>query len=148
MPDGSRTASISTGAEPLPHFTCTSTDEPEAAFLTERPAAAPYLFGAGVERGEDALTGGLFWDVAVGIDRDAFAAAGRCTLTARATAAPEDLGHVTPDHTAYPYVEWNVPLSDAAGLTCDQHSLLADGLVAARYTDPATPMSFAHALSR
>ncbi|TNF37569.1 MAG: hypothetical protein EP329_02795, partial [Deltaproteobacteria bacterium] len=51
---------------------------------------------------------------------------GPCTLTATATASDDPLeAYTTPAHTAYPFIQWNIPLVDATGdgYACTQHPL-------------------------
>ncbi len=115
----------------------------DANSITPDPAADTYIYGVSVYRGEEEIADKLFWNLAIGLEPDAFAAAGDCVLSTRATAADEDLGHVTPTLTTYPYIEWNVTLSDATGLACGKHALDGtDDMVTTRYTGIDTTITF------
>ncbi|MCB9734898.1 MAG: hypothetical protein H6745_20110 [Deltaproteobacteria bacterium] len=89
-----------------------------------------YLFAASVYSGEEALANKRYWNVALGLDRDAFEAAGKCTLRARATASDGPLSEADPlaiaDGVLWPVVTWEVDLSDAGGRLCTQHPLDGD----------------------
>ncbi|TNF24959.1 MAG: hypothetical protein EP329_23905 [Deltaproteobacteria bacterium] len=120
--------------------------------LSVAPNANPdgYLFGASVFQGWESMANKLYWNVALGLDRDAFAAAGACTLTTTATASngpfPGD-GLSTPAASIYPVIVWDVLLSDAGGRRCTNHPLNgAPAGVATVYTDGVSAHGFDHAL--
>ena len=110
-------------------------------------AAGELLFQAAVYRGTELLTSGAtswgktYWNVALGLNQDAFATLGVCTLTAGATASSGALvGQTTPTGTRWPVVSWEVALTDGdaglAGLSCTRHGLDEPGSgVATVYAD-------------
>ena len=111
----------------------------------------PLLFGAAVYRGEQGLgLGSVYWNVALGWDPSVTAA--NCRLTTRGTASSGPLpGNSSPANATYPYIDWNVTLTDAAGdVACTQHPVNGtapgDG-VATVYTDTAAPIVFDHGLT-
>jgi len=93
-----------------------------------------YLFGAAVYRGVEGLAGTAYWNVALGLDVDAFEAAGVCSLSALATASsspwPMDFdGFGPPPGAVYPFIRWQVQLSDGEDggrRTCTTHALTQD----------------------
>jgi|GEM_PF-711674 len=102
--------------------------------LTTAPSANAdgYLFAAAVYRGREELFDKAYWNVALGLDASRFAAAGDCTLSARATASSEPwpqstAGFPIPDATVYPVVDWSVPLSSPTKRECTQHAVNAPG---------------------
>jgi len=87
-----------------------------------------YLFGASVFRGREQLADKVYWNVAFGLDEAAFASAGGCVLTGRATAASEAWpqtanGFPIPAGVVYPVVHWTVALSDADSRECTTHEV-------------------------
>ncbi|MFO0747346.1 MAG: hypothetical protein U1F43_17015 [Myxococcota bacterium] len=151
-PDGERGDSIVIG------FACTGgPDEAEATHLYLDPpalvcadgrAAVPLdvvghalpvvngvspLFGAMVFAGREALAGKVYLNVALG-----FAGGRDCRLVGRATATSGTFtDYTTPADTIWPWIDFDVRVTDGAALVCSQHPL--DGLaphagVASRYT--------------
>ncbi|MCA9514052.1 MAG: hypothetical protein KC635_03850 [Myxococcales bacterium] len=88
--------------------------------------AGPVLYGAAVYRGDEAYTAfeKQYWNVALGIDEAALAAAGDCTLTWGATASegywPD---RALPAVSAYPVVTWSRQIVTDGALTCGSHPL-------------------------
>jgi len=95
-------------------------------------AGAGYVFQAAVYKGESSFSGidRVWWNVALGVDK-AVVAAGSCQLTTKATAdtaavaggvvATSPGGYVaTPD--VYPYLVWDVAVSDGTNVTCVEHA--------------------------
>ncbi|TNF26148.1 MAG: hypothetical protein EP329_21690 [Deltaproteobacteria bacterium] len=128
-----------------PIITCTGPD-PDAVVTVDASAlgqvdlaAAPntnpggYLFAAAVYRGREELAHKAYWSVAFGLRSDAFATAGACTLSARATAsaAPpfpqQPLGFPLPAGSVYPVVTWDVPLTSETGRVCGTDAVDAPG---------------------
>ena len=120
--------------------------------LAAAPHANPagYLFAASVFQGWEAMANKLYWNVALGLERDAFPTSGVCTLTTRATASRGPFpgaGLGPAAGSVYPLIRWDVVLSDASGRRCTNHPLNgAPAGVATVYTDGATAVSFDHAL--
>ena len=93
---------------------------------------ADYLFAAAVYRGDEGLAAKSYWNISLGLDREAFDGLGTCTLTSRATAAtaawPQEAeGFAIPAGTVYPVVEWSVALNAAGARTCTTHEVNAAG---------------------
>lgn len=83
----------------------------------------------------------LYWNAAIGLDptRD------NCRLTTAMTASDGPLAaFTTPERAAWPVLTVDVPLTDAAGLTCTRHPLNGGNGVATGYTDVAAPKAFAY----
>lgn len=85
------------------------------------------------------------WNLAVGIN---LALAPRnCHLTAQGTASHASFGVLgtTPSRTIWPFITWDVPLTNGSGgLACGRHPLNGgDGVVKTRYT-PLAGAAFAH----
>ncbi|HRE90055.1 MAG TPA: hypothetical protein PK095_13055, partial [Myxococcota bacterium] len=102
------------------------------------------LSGAAVYRGEEQVGFDmLYWNVSLGFK----ATFPGCVLTTRATASDGPLiGATTPAGWTYPYIQWNVPLTNSGGaLSCTQHPISGTppGLSVV-YTAPNTPETFAH----
>ncbi|TNF24887.1 MAG: hypothetical protein EP329_24170 [Deltaproteobacteria bacterium] len=101
--------------------------------------ADDYLFGASVFRGVEGFAGKAYWNISLGLDDTKFAAAGACTLVARATASdwawPQTVdGFPLPEGSVYPVIDWSVPISNSAGRVCTTHAVnQADGYVATNY---------------
>ncbi|MBL8785048.1 MAG: hypothetical protein JNJ59_09125 [Deltaproteobacteria bacterium] len=113
----------------------------------ESDAGAPILFGAAVNTG-DGFQGSRYWNVLLGTN---FAGAGEtCTLQAVGTASKTELGGTpfeTPEHTRYPFIQWNVVLSENGQRECSKHPLNGDdGAVSTHYTDIDAPKLLAHKL--
>ncbi|TNF25192.1 MAG: hypothetical protein EP329_23520 [Deltaproteobacteria bacterium] len=107
-----------------------------AAATSQNPGA--YLFGAAVYRGDEQLAGKAYWNVQLGLNSAAFAAAGDCTLVSRATASSSawplvDGGFPLPEGSVYPVIDWSVPLTDAAGRVCTTHPVNGGNGVATHY---------------
>ncbi|PKO63295.1 MAG: hypothetical protein CVU23_11500, partial [Betaproteobacteria bacterium HGW-Betaproteobacteria-17] len=107
-----------------------SVSTPGTVDLAAPPNQNPggYLFAAAVYRGNEDLANKAYWNVALGLDGDAFADAGDCTLTVRGTAATHlftqtQAGFALPTGGLYPVVQWDVDLSDASVRTCTTHEL-------------------------
>ena len=115
------------------------------ADLDAAPNANPdnYLFGAAVYRGDEGLAGKSYWNVALGLNRDSFGVLGECRIraTATATATPLTDGQ-TPDASAYPYIDWDVALSDAGGRVCTEHAVDDGSGVTTRYASASAPETF------
>jgi len=115
------------------------------ADLDAAPGRNPdgYLFAAAVYQGTEELANKRYWNVALGLDRETFSTLGLCTLTTNATATdtPLTLG-TTPDASAYPYVAWDVPLSDGSGRLCTEHAVDDGGEVETRYATAGAPETF------
>ena len=89
---------------------------------------AANVFQAAVYKGVSSF-GGIdrsYWNVAFGVDK-AVVAAGDCQLTTRATADTDAVAGgaqggviVAPD--VYPYLVWDVNISDGAGVVCVEHA--------------------------
>jgi|GEM_PF-1366818 len=130
--------------------TVVSVGTPGNVDLDAAPNANPsgYLFAASVFRGSEALASKIYWNVALGLDADVFATVGECTLTTSGTASEGPFtGSATPEGRVYPYIHWDLPLSDAARL-CTTHEVDGTpGGVETRYTDGVTPRTFDHVLS-
>ncbi len=129
--------------------TIVAVDIPGNVDFSLPPSANPtgYLFGAAVYRGVEAIANKAFWNVALGLDRARFAAAGRCTLYGRATASDGLLeadasGFVTPAGI-YPVITWDLALSDGDGRLCTTHPIDApppdDGVGTAYPPSPLDP---------
>ncbi len=113
--------------------------------------APPLLFGDLVMRGGEQLLSGNkgYWNVAVGMDLSLFGSSNGghkdCVLRTRATASDGGLPNgSTPAGVSYPYVSFDVPLSDAAGLVCSQHPLEGGNGVSVQY---GTGVTFKHGYS-
>lgn len=137
------------------HFTDVALECDEAAPIYFDPSQGAGQHGAlGTQFFESAIYRGVqeqpgydacYWNHAFGVNLAV--APRRCRLVAQATAghvsfAPS--GH-TPTNTIWPYVRWQVDLTDADGaLICDVHALDgSDGVVSTGYT-PATGATFQH----
>lgn len=102
------------------------------------------LTGAAVYRGEQDVGFDMrYWNVSLGF-KARFA---DCVLSTRATAADGPLANsATPAGWTYPYIDWNVTLTDESGdLTCTQHPISGTppGL-SVGYTAPNVPQTFTH----
>ena len=97
------------------------------------------LYQAAVFRGAELLGDNrkAYWNVALGLNRDALAVSSGCTLTARGTVSDGPLaGGLTPPGTRWPFVAWSVTLVDGGGsFVCGQHEVGgADGAVEVVYS--------------
>ncbi|MFO0749934.1 MAG: hypothetical protein U1F43_30340 [Myxococcota bacterium] len=86
----------------------------------------PTLFQVATYRGQEALPDldKCYWNMALGVNLGA--AAADCSLTAYATAssAAFDAEGATPPGSVYPYIAFELPLTDDSGhFTCSQHPL-------------------------
>lgn len=113
-------------------------------------SGASPLFAAAVFRGAQALPGAdmQYWNVALG-----FGGGTNCRLTTRGTASDGPLPNSqTPPGATYPFIVWDVTLTDAVGaLTCGEAMLGGPGCPASgtcvTYATPTAPRSFAHAFN-
>ncbi|TNF38167.1 MAG: hypothetical protein EP329_01195 [Deltaproteobacteria bacterium] len=98
----------------------------DPAFDGPLPNTTQLLFQAAAYRGDEQLGTNhkAYWNVALGLNRDAFAVGGTCRLTASATVSdgPFD-GGFSPVGTRWPYVSWDVVVFDGGALTCAQHEV-------------------------
>jgi len=85
--------------------------------------AAPFVFQTAVYRTTEQIGAVSSWNVAFGLHPADMP--GRCVLSTRATASDGALtGNSTADGAVYPYIQWEVELSSAAGtLSCTSHEL-------------------------
>jgi hypothetical protein len=101
------------------------------------------LFGAAVYAGTEQLGyNKRYWNVLLGLGP----AATGCTLTATATATSGTFeASTTPAGNAWPYIDWDVALTNGAGVTvCAHHPLDGVGLEAGVATEYTTsPVTFA-----
>jgi len=115
------------------------------------PNTTDLIFQAATYRGEELIgtTNKFYWNVAIGLNEDAFANLQPCTLTATATASEGPLvDGTTPDGMRWPYIDWEVPLFDAEGaFACHAYELGGGTEVEVKYTDPG-PISFAASIQR
>ena len=115
------------------------------------PNTTDLFFQTATYRGQELIgtTNKFYWNVAIGLNEDALAALKPCTLKATATASDGPLaGGETPAGMRWPYIEWNVPLNDAAGaMVCGAHELGGGTQVQVKYTDPG-PISFVASIQR
>ena len=102
----------------------------------------PALFEVGNYWGAEQL--GLpkcYWNHALGLDLEALAGLGTCTLEAWGTASHETWGDLaTPEGKVYPVIHWNAVLTEGGQIACTQHPVGSDE-VAVEY--PADPQPFA-----
>jgi|GEM_PF-2638808 len=105
------------------------------------PGGAPndtdLLYQVAIYRGEQGLSGVTagYWQIALGLNADAFPNVGTCTLTTSATASGEPLTNgFTPPGGTWPYVAWEVELVSGGARACANHPLDASaGDVETRY---------------
>ena len=115
------------------------------------PNTTELFFQTAIYRANEELTDGqgtslnkAYWNVALGLNRAALPNLGACVLTAKASASerPFEQGHLPPN-SFYPYVVWNVPLTNTGGArVCTSHALDAGGGVTTAYTRPSDGLSF------
>ncbi|MBL8788107.1 MAG: hypothetical protein JNJ59_24655 [Deltaproteobacteria bacterium] len=87
---------------------------------------SPVLFAAATYEGDEAFTAfeKQYWNVALGLDSAAFAAAQNCTLSWSTTAAEGALtANTTPADTTYPRIVWSRQILTNGVLTCGAHAL-------------------------
>jgi len=116
--------------------------DPAGALGNQNPAFSnantELLFQAAIYRGDEQLPGYAkgYWNVALGLNGGAFTTLSPCTLTASASASSSAFADgETPDGVRWPYVDWDVPLTNGSGaLVCTSH-LVGGGQVEAAYTD-------------
>ena len=116
--------------------------------ITQTSGTLNPLFAAAVYQGEEALSGvdKQYWNVALG-----FAGGSDCVITTRGTASDGSFaGTSTPPGTTWPFIHWNVALTDGAGaITCTQHPVndatCPTSGVCVEYTPIATPRTFGQA---
>ncbi|TNF32373.1 MAG: hypothetical protein EP329_10490, partial [Deltaproteobacteria bacterium] len=119
----------------------------EGAGITSTGASP--LFGAAVYRGHEQLGfNKLYWNVLLGVEPTAAS----CQLTTSATASPDPfVGLATPAGATWPYITWDVAITDGGGLTaCGTHPVNGTGEhagVATQYADITTPETFDYAFS-
>ncbi|PKN56523.1 MAG: hypothetical protein CVU56_15775 [Deltaproteobacteria bacterium HGW-Deltaproteobacteria-14] len=119
-----------------------------AGAITQVAGTANPLFGAAIYRNQEALSGvdKQSWNVALG-----FAGGNDCVVTTTGTASDGALsGDATPSLATWPYLAWNVTLTDGTGaLVCTQHPVGAATCpasgVCVRYTPLDAPEVFDHA---
>jgi hypothetical protein len=109
------------------------------------PAPSDAIWQYAIYAGNESLTcngkpcNKSYWNLAFGLD----ASVDNCTLTTRMTASAGTLSQfATPTSHTYPYIDINVPLTDAAGLTCSKHQLDGASGVTTGYTPISTPEVF------
>ncbi|TNF37976.1 MAG: hypothetical protein EP329_01670 [Deltaproteobacteria bacterium] len=121
-----------------------------AGAITQVSGTTNPLFGAAVFRSQEQLSGvdKQAWNVALG-----FTGGNDCVVATAGTASDGVLtGDATPDNATWPYLAWNVTLTDAAGaIVCTQHPVGAATCptsgVCVLYTPLDTPQTFDHAFS-
>ncbi|MCC6623668.1 MAG: hypothetical protein IT385_20590 [Deltaproteobacteria bacterium] len=98
------------------------------------------FFQTAIYRGEESLpdVDKCYWNMAFGVD---LSEARNCHLLLEATASHESWaghGYTTPPGAIFPYVSWDIPLTDDTGIACDQNPLngLGSG-VQTKYTTMA-----------
>lgn len=98
------------------------------------------FFATDVDRGDGARAS-QYWNVLLGLDLDAVAAAGTCTLSTWGTATESAICQ-TPDQSRYPIIHWDVPLTTDGQRACGRHRLGgADGAVRTVYTALTEPVA-------
>lgn len=110
------------------------------------PGSAPFIFQTATYRTFEATNGVVSWNMAFGLRPGSMP--GRCVLSARGTASDGELAdNATVDGAIYPFVQWEVELSSAAGaLSCTAHALDKPGSgVTTQYTRNG-PRTFTHAM--
>ncbi|TNF28700.1 MAG: hypothetical protein EP329_17360 [Deltaproteobacteria bacterium] len=97
------------------------------------------IFQASIFRGGEQLAGAgkAYWNVALGLNQDAFSNLGTCVLTAAGTAVEGTTSDGwTPPNTRYPYVSWYVQLTDTDGtFICGANELNGGEAVIVDHTD-------------
>ncbi|MBL8783957.1 MAG: hypothetical protein JNJ59_03560 [Deltaproteobacteria bacterium] len=113
--------------------------------------SSPLLFGAATYAGDEAFTAfdKSYWNIALGLDAERFAAYPNCTLRWTTTASEDPLtSQSTPLGTTYPFIQWERQIITNGALTCGSHPLntVAAGetlpSVATRYTEVDQPEAF------
>jgi len=119
-----------------------------AGAISQVSGTANPLFAAAVYQGEEQLSGAdkQYWNVALG-----FSGGDGCVVSTRGTATDGAFtGTSTPAGTAWPFIHWNVTLTDGTGaITCTQHPVNdatcpASG-VCVEYTPIDAPRTFGQA---
>jgi|GEM_PF-1162415 len=114
------------------------------------PNDSDLIFQSATYRGEEQIgnSNKFYWNVAIGLNEDAFPGLRPCTLHATATASDGGLTDgTTPDGMRWPYIEWNVPIVEGDGtFSCGAHELGAGTEVAVKYTD--APIAFTASIQR
>ncbi len=115
--------------------------------VTPTQTGDDFLFGAAVNAGEG-FQGSRYWNVLLGIDGSV--AGETCTLETVGTVSESGLGgtpFATPEHTRYPFIQWEVVLSQDGQRACSKHPLNGDdGGVSTQYTDIDAPKLIPHKL--
>ena len=117
----------------------------DPTFDAPLPNTTQLLFQAATYRGDEQLGDNhkAYWNVALGLNRDAFGLGGVCRLTASATVSDGPfVDGFSPVATRWPYVAWDVVLFDAGALTCGKHEVGGGDGVEVVY-GPTTGISFA-----
>ena len=138
---GAHAVRVDVGAEPglLPPSAITQVSG------TQNP-----LFAAAVYQGEEQLSGfnKQYWNVALG-----FAGGASCVVSTRGTASDGPFAaNATPSGTTWPFLHWNVTLTNGAGAqVCTQHPVGAATCpasgVCVEYTPLDTPRTFGQAFA-
>ena len=105
------------------------------------------LYAAAINRG-DANRAIGYWNVPLGLNLEALAAAGTCSLTTQG-AATEDAACETPTQSRFPVIRWEVDLTSGGVRTCGRHALNApDGAVSTFYTPMSAPARFDYRMAQ
>jgi len=105
--------------------------------------APPLFYQTGIYRGQEDLEpyDKCYWNMAFGINLGESSGLTNCRFLAQGTASQEPFGPTgaTPEATVYPYVSWDITLTDGDGnLDCNVHPLNGTGDeagVSTQYTD-------------
>jgi|GEM_PF-1221689 len=104
------------------------------------PDTERLLFQAAVYRGVELLDDTTswnkgYWNVAIGLNEDAFELLDTCVLHGLASASNGDFNiGQTPPNVRWPAVQWNVPLIEAGEMTCGRYEMDASDEVKTIYT--------------
>ena len=105
------------------------------------------LYAAAINRG-DANRAIGYWNVPLGLNLEALAAAGTCSLTTQG-AASQDATCETPSQSRFPVIRWEVELTSGGVRTCGRHALNApDGAVSTFYTPMSAPARFDYRMAQ
>ncbi|TNF36843.1 MAG: hypothetical protein EP329_04620 [Deltaproteobacteria bacterium] len=114
------------------------------------PNDTDLIFQAATYRGEELIgnSNKFYWNVAIGLNEDAFTNVQPCTLHATATASDGPLVNgTTPDGMRWPYIQWDVPILLGDGtFACTSHELGGGKGVSVEYT--TNPISFTASIQR